>query len=49
MLDARGLVKLGKLSTEDLALSSWWLILAAKLAVYGRMNLVADMATDVKG
>ena len=31
-----------------MALSSWWSILNAKLAVSGRIYLVADMATDSK-
>ena len=38
MLEARGLLKLVILSVEDLAISSWWIILAAKLY----------MAVDVK-
>ena len=48
MLEARGVVKLGRLSGEELALYSWWSSLAAKIAVSGRMNLVLDMATDTK-
>ena len=48
MLEDRGLVNLGRFSGEDLDLSSWWSSLAVKLAVSGRMNLVADMATDAK-
>ena len=48
ILEARGLVKLGRLSGEDLDLYSWWSSLAAKLAVSGRMDLVTDMDTDAK-
>ena len=48
MMEARRLEKLGLLSGEDLYLSSWWSILAAKLSVYGRMDLVADMAIYAK-
>ena len=46
MLEARGLVKLGRLSGEDLALSSYCISLAAKLAVSGRIDLATYMATD---
>ena len=48
MLEARGLVKLGRFYGDDLALSSCWNSLDAKLAVYGRMDLLADMATGAK-
>ena len=48
MLEARGLVKLGIFSGEELAFSSWWIILDAKLVVYVRMDLVSDMDTDLK-
>ena len=48
MLETRGLFKLGRLSGEDLALSSWWSSLAAKFAISGRMDLVEVMATDAK-
>ena len=48
MLETRGLVKLGILSGEYLALSSWWSILTVKLAVSRRMELVTDMDTDTK-
>ena len=48
MMEASGLMKLGRFSGEDLALSSCWISLAEKLTVYGRMYLVADMAKDVK-
>ena len=48
ILEAMGLVKLVRLSVENLDLSSWWSSLAAKLAVSGRMELVIDMATDAK-
>ena len=43
-----GLVNLGRFSGEDLAISSWWRILASKLAVSGRMYLVAAMAKYAK-
>ena len=39
---------MGILSGKDLALSSWWISLAAKLAVSGRMDLVADTTTYEK-
>ena len=42
----RGLVKSGKLSGDDLNLSSWWRILAAKLDVSVRIYVIADMAID---
>ena len=45
ILEARGLVKLGIFSGEDLALYSWCIRLAARIAVSGRMYLVADMTT----
>ena len=48
MLETMGLVKFGRFYVQDLALSSWWGIFAAKLAVSGRMDLVADMNTDTK-
>ena len=48
MLEYRELLKLGRLYGEDLSLISWWISLAAKLAVSGRMELVTDMATDAK-
>ena len=48
MLEARELMKLGRLSGEDLAISLWWSSLDAKLSVYGIMDLVADMDTDTK-
>ena len=48
MLYARGLVKFGRLSGEDLDLYSLWSSLAAKIAVSGRINLVTDMSTDAK-
>ena len=35
MLESRGLVKLGIFYGEDLAISSWWGSLAAKIAVSG--------------
>ena len=47
MLEARGLVNLGRLYGEDLSLSSRWIRLDAKLAVSRGMDLVTDMATDV--
>ena len=46
MLDARGLVNLGRSSRDNLDIYSWWISLAAKLSVYERMDLVADTATD---
>ena len=48
MFETRGLAKLGRLSGEDLDLSSWWRSLAAKFSVSGRINLVTDMSTDAK-
>ena len=36
-LEDRGLVELGRFYVEYLDLSSWWIILAAKLAVSVRM------------
>ena len=48
ILENRGLVKLGRFSGEDLALSSWWSSLATKLAVSGIMDLVVDMEIYVK-
>ena len=48
LLEARELIKLGRFSGEELALSSWWIIFAAKIAVSGIMELVADMAADAK-
>ena len=43
-----GLLKLGRLYGEYLALFSCWSNLAAKLAVSGRMDLVTVMSTDAK-
>ena len=48
MLEFRGLVKLDRLSGKELSLSSWWISLAAKLAVYRIIDLVADMDIDAK-
>ena len=48
MLEARWLVKLGILSGEYLPISSWWISVAEKLALSGRIYLVAYMATDTK-
>ena len=48
ILEARGLVKLGRLYEEDLDLSSWWSSLTAKFSFSGIMNLVADMTIDAK-
>ena len=45
MLETRGLLKLGRLSGEDLDISSWWIILSVKRAVYGIIDLVSDTAT----
>ena len=47
-LEDRGLVKLGKLSGEDLDIYFWCRILDVKLAISVIMDLVSDMATDVK-
>ena len=47
MLETRGLVNLGGLSGEDLALSSWWISLDGKLDVSGIMDLAKDISTDV--
>ena len=47
IMESRGLLNLGRFSVEELALSSWWSILAEKLYVYGIMYLVAYMAKDV--
>ena len=46
MMEYRGSVKLGRLSGEDLYLSSWWSRLDTKLAVSGGIYLVSDMSTD---
>ena len=48
MLDTRGLLKLGRLSGEELSLSSLWGSLTEKLADSGRMDLSEVMATDAK-
>ena len=48
MLEARGLVKLGIFYVDDLPFYSLWISLATKIDVYGRMDLVADMATYEK-
>ena len=48
MLDARGLVKLGRFYGEDLDLSSWWISLDEKLDIFVIMDLVEYMATDTK-
>ena len=45
MLEAMGLVKLGVFSGEYLAIYSWCIVLAAKLAIFVRMDLGGDMAT----
>ena len=45
MFYTRVLVKLGRFYGEDLDIYSWWIRLAEKLTVYGRMDLVIDMAT----
>ena len=44
----QGLVKLCRLSGEDLDIYLWWVSLAAKLSVSVRMGLVIDMYIDVK-
>ena len=48
ILEYRGLVKLGRLYGKDLDVSSWWISLAPKIDVYGRMELVVDMKTYAK-
>ena len=48
MLEARGLVKFGRFSEEELALYSFCISLDAKLAVSGILGLVADMVTYAK-
>ena len=48
MLELRGFMKLGRFSGEDLDIYSWWNILAAKFTVSVIMDLMADMATNVK-
>ena len=48
MMDTRILLKLVKLSGEKLSLSSWWSILAEKLSVYKRIDLVAVVDTDAR-
>ena len=48
MFDARGLLKLGRFSGEDLAFSSWWSSLSGKTSVSRRMDRLIDMATDAK-
>ena len=45
LLEYSGLVKFGRFSGEELALSSRWNILDAKNNVYERMELVAYMGT----
>ena len=48
MLESSGLLKLGRFSGEELALSSWRISLYVKITIMGRMDLAADMAKDVK-
>ena len=48
MFETRWLVRLGRLSGEDLDFSSFRISLDAKLAVSGRMELVTDVATYTK-
>ena len=48
MLEYRGLMKLERLSGEDLDFYSWWIRLSEKLAFSCRMYLVTDMAKDTK-
>ena len=48
LLETMGLMKLSRLSGEYLDLSSWCSSVVSKLAVSGRMDLAADMVTDVK-
>ena len=47
-LEAMGLVKLGRLSGEDLALYSWWRSWSTKIDVYGIIDFVAYVATYTK-
>ena len=47
MLEARGLVKLGRLSREDLYLYSWWSILDPKLAVSVK-NILGVIHGDIR-
>ena len=48
MFDIKRLVKLGRLSGDNLDISSWWIILDEKLTVSGRMHIVAYTGTDTK-
>ena len=48
MLESRKLVKFHRLFGDDLSLYLWCNNLDEKLAVYGRMDFVADIATDMK-
>ena len=48
VLEIRGMVKLGRLSGEDLDISSWCISLSEKLFVYGSINLVEDMSAYSK-
>ena len=48
MSETRWFLKLGRLPGENLYLFSWWISLAAKLTVSGRMDLVTVMATYAK-
>ena len=48
MFEARGLAKLGGLPGDCFVLSLWWNVLAEKLDDSVIMDLVEDMATDVK-
>ena len=48
ILESKMLLKLGRLSGDDLALYSWWRSLVAKIAVSGLIELVTDMDTYVK-
>ena len=45
ILDARGLVRLGMFSVEDIYFSSFWIRLDKQISVPWSMNLLGDMYT----
>ena len=47
-LESKGLVKLGRLSGEELYFSLWWISLAAKFSVSVKIDFVVDMITYAK-
>ena len=47
-MEARGLLKLGRFSGEDLGIYLWWSSLAAKFVDSGIMDVVSDMSTYAK-